>query len=125
MEERSALDGLCSEKHTGESEVRLAKKQPLMHELGTTFCLSKNNKVDFERLKIFGHRKNGKKKDCECNFEKLGLINTTQIQSQTNMENMEINTRRVASTILSEQVIHILTSQFTSFLSVKITNTIL
>jgi hypothetical protein len=73
LEERSALDGLCSEKHTGESEVRLAKKQPLMHELGTTFCLSKNNKVDFERLKIFGHRKNGKKKDCECNFEKLGL----------------------------------------------------
>jgi len=68
LEERSALDGLCSEKHTGESEVRLAKKQPLMHELGTTFCLSKNNKVDFERLKIFWPPKKRQKKGLRVQF---------------------------------------------------------
>jgi len=40
LEDRSALDGLCSEKHTGESEWQLAKNQPFIQKLGTTFCLS-------------------------------------------------------------------------------------
>ncbi len=50
----------------------LAKKQLFMYELGTTFCPFEKDRVDFERLAIFGHRKNGKKMDSECNFEKLG-----------------------------------------------------
>lgn len=60
LKERSALDGLCSEKHTGESEWDLGKKQPFMYELGTTFCLSKMKPLILNNLQFCAIEKTAK-----------------------------------------------------------------